>query len=76
MDGWKKFEESSLPSKDEFSRRLNMKGVNGKDYEHVRQISNRITQEHENITLRDYHDVYLATDVSSITWGLYSSPNL
>ena len=27
MDGWKKFEETSLPPKDAFYSRLNMKGI-------------------------------------------------
>ena len=28
-----------------------------------RQVWNRITPEHENITLEEYHDIHLATDV-------------
>ena len=32
MDGWEKFEEASLPPKDAFYSRLNMKGVNDQDY--------------------------------------------
>ena len=63
MNGWKKFEETSLPPKDAFYSRLNMKGISDQDYEHAQQVWNRITPEHENITRGDYHDVYLATDV-------------
>ena len=63
MDGWRKFEEASLPPKHAFYSRLNMKGVSDHDYEHAQQVWYRITPEHENITLGDYHDVYLATDV-------------
>ena len=63
MDGCEKFEEPSLSLKDAFYSRLNMKGISDKDYEYVQQVWNRITPEHENITLGDYHDVYLATDV-------------
>ena len=63
MDGWEKFEEISLPLKDAFYSRLNMKGISDKDYEHGQQVWNRITPGHENITLVDYHDVYLATDL-------------
>ena len=63
MDGWKKLEEASLPPKDAFYSRLNMKGISDQDYEDAQQVWNRITLEHENITLGDYHDVYLATDV-------------
>ena len=54
MDGWKKFEETSLPPKDVFYSRLNMKGVSDHDYENAQQVWNRITPEHENITLGDY----------------------
>ena len=40
-----------------------MKGISDQDYEHAQQVWNRITPGHENITLRDYHDIYLAADV-------------
>ena len=40
-----------------------MKGISDHDYEHAQQVWNRITPEHENITMEDYHDLYLATDV-------------
>ena len=63
IDGWKKFEETSLPLKDAFYSRLNIKGISDQDHEHVQQVCNIITLEHENITLGDYHDIYLATDV-------------
>ena len=63
MDTWEKFEQTSLPLKDAFYSRLNMKGISDQENEHARQVWNRITPEHENITLGDYHDVYLATDV-------------
>ena len=63
MDTWEKFEQTSLPLKDAFYSRLNMKGICDQENEHARQVWNRITPEHENITLGDYHDVYLATDV-------------
>ena len=63
MDSWKKFEETSLPQKNAFYSRLNRKGISDQDHEHAQQVCNRITPEHEIITLGDYHDVYLATDV-------------
>ena len=40
MDGWKKFEDTNLPSKDAFYRRLNMKGINDQDHEHAHQVWN------------------------------------
>ena len=63
MDNWKKFEKTSLPPKDAFYSRLNMKGISDQDHEHAQQVWNRITPEHECITLGDYRNVYLATDV-------------
>ena len=30
---------------------------------HSKNVWNRITPEHKNVTLGDFHDVYLATDV-------------
>ena len=67
MDSWKKFEETSLPPKDAFYSRLNMRGISDQDHEHAKQVWNRITPEHENITLGDYYDVYLAVDVLLLT---------
>ena len=40
-----------------------MKGISDQDYEHAQQVWNRITPGHEDITLGDYHDIYLAADV-------------
>ena len=47
-----------------------MKGISDHDYKHAQQVWNRITPEHENITLGDYHDVYLATDVLRRVWDI------
>ena len=38
MECWKKFEETSLPLKDAFYSRFNMKAISDKDYEHVQQV--------------------------------------
>ena len=59
MDGWKKFEEVSLPSKDRSYSRLNMKGISDQDYEHAQQVWNIM----EKKTLGCYHETYLVTDV-------------
>ena len=40
MDSWKKFEETSLPPKDAFYSRLNMKGISDQNFEHTRQVWN------------------------------------
>ena len=59
IDGWEKFEETSLPPKDAFYSRLNMKRISDQDYEHAQQVWNII----EKKTLSCYHDTYLKTDV-------------
>ena len=38
MDIWETFEETSLPPKDAFYSRLNMKGISDQDYEHAQQV--------------------------------------
>ena len=63
MDSWKKFEETRLPGKNAYYSRLNMKGISDQVYEHAQQVWSRITPKHKNVTLGDYHDVCLATDV-------------
>ena len=63
MDSWKKFEETKLPPKEAFYSKLNMKGISDKDYEHAKQVWNKITPKGDEATLGDYHDVYLAIDV-------------
>ena len=42
MDEWNKFEETSLPPKDTFYSRLNIKGISHQDHEHVQQVWNII----------------------------------
>ena len=52
MDGWKKFEEASLPSKNAFHSRLSMKGIGDQDHEHAQQVWNIM----EKKILGCYHD--------------------
>ena len=59
MDGWKKFEETSLPPKVVFYSRLNMKGISDQDHEHAQQVWNIV----EKKTLGWYHNTYSKTDV-------------
>ena len=51
-------------TKNAFYSKLNMGGVSDQDYEHVQQVWNRVIYEFEDVSLGDYYDVYLATDVS------------
>ena len=42
MDDWKKSEKTSLPPKDAFYTRLNMKGISDQDHDHAQQVWNTI----------------------------------
>ena len=37
MDSWKRFNETSLPSKKDFYSELNLEGISNKDYEHAKK---------------------------------------
>ena len=63
MDSWERFEETALPPIESFYSKLYMESISEKDYEHAQQAWDRITPEGDNVTMGDYHDVYLATDV-------------
>ena len=49
--------------KEAFYSQLSMKGISDRDYIHAVNVWERITPEGGRVTLGDYHDVYLATDV-------------
>lgn len=59
MNSWDKFNETKLPSKDDFYSQLNEEHITDQDYERAKQIWNRFKIKN----LGDYHDFYLATDV-------------
>ena len=54
MDGWKKFEETSLPPKDAFYSRLNMKGISDQDHEHAQQVWDTIDRKEDLRLLSRY----------------------
>ena len=39
MDSWKRFDETSLPKKEDFYSNLNMENIADADYEHVKRVS-------------------------------------
>ncbi|XP_057308090.1 uncharacterized protein LOC130645977 [Hydractinia symbiolongicarpus] len=63
MNGWQRFEESELPPKEAFYSKLNMKGISDNDHEYAKKVWNVITPEGDNVTMGDYHDIYLTIDV-------------
>ena len=58
VDNWKKFNETSLPSKQDFYSNLNMEAIDDIDYRHGNNVSKRFELEN----LRDYHDLYVQSD--------------
>ena len=58
MDSWERFNEKSLPSKEDFYSNLNTENIDDIDYRHGNNVFKRF--EFEN--LGDYHDLYLQSD--------------
>ena len=63
MNSWDKFDETQLPKKEYFYSQLYEENISDKDYEKA-----NIVWKHFNIkNLGEYHDLYLMTDVYSLT---------
>ena len=58
MDSWKKFNETSLPSKEDFYSNLNMENSDDRDYRHGNNVFKIFKLEN----LGDYHDLYMQSD--------------
>ena len=58
MDNWERFNEISLPSKEDFYSNLNMEGINDIDYRHANNVFKRFKLEN----LRDYHELYVQSN--------------
>ena len=58
MDTWKKFNEISLPNKDDFCSNLNMEDINDIDYRHANNVFKVFKLEN----LGNYHDLYVQSD--------------
>ena len=60
MDSWKIFNETELPSKDEFYSTLNLEDISADDYAHAINVWNTF-----NINnLGEYHDLYVKLDTA------------
>ena len=53
MDGWDKFNETSIPNKESFYSNLTMENITETDYIHANNVFNN---------LGDYHDLYVQSD--------------
>ena len=58
MDSWKRFNETSLPSKEDFYSNLNMEDIDDIDYRHGNNVFKGFKLEN----LGDYHDLYVQSD--------------
>ena len=58
MDGWDKFNETSIPSKESFYSNLTMENVSETDYRHA----NNVFKTFKLNNLDDYHDLYVQKD--------------
>ena len=59
VSSFDKLSETQLPPKDEFYSKLNDQGITDEDYKHAINIWNTFNCK----TIRDYHDLYLKSDV-------------
>ena len=58
IDSWEKFNETSLPSKEDFYSNLNMEDIDDIDYRHGNNVFKGFKLEN----LGDYHDLYVQSD--------------
>ena len=58
MDNWKRFNETSLTSKESFYCNLNMENIDNIDYRHGNNIFNKFKLNN----LGEYHDLYVQSD--------------
>ena len=58
MDNWKRFNETSLHSKESFYSNLNMEHIDDIDFRHGNNVFNKFKLNN----LGDYHDLYVQSD--------------
>ena len=63
MDGWEKFNETSLPEKEDFYSHLNIEDITDAYYAH----SKRVCKDFEIKNLGEYHDLYVQSDTLLLT---------
>ena len=67
MDEWEKFNETSLPEKEEFYSNLNMEVITNSDYLHTK----RVCKDFEIKNLGEYHDDFILK-VMHYFWLIFS----
>ena len=63
MDNWNKFDETSLPSKEEFFSNLNISNISDKGYEYANKVWNTFNIKN----LSEYHNLYVQSDTALLS---------
>ena len=58
MDNWEKFDETTLPPKEDFYSELNLEGISDEDYAHAQKVWNVFEINNHS----EYHDLYVQSD--------------
>ena len=58
MDDWEKFNEMSLPEKEDFYSHLNMEDITDVDYAHAK----RVCKDFEIKNVGEYHDLHVRSN--------------
>ena len=59
MDNWEKFNETTVPEKEQFYSNLNIEEITDAYYMH----EERVWKDFEIKNLGEYHDIYLMSDI-------------
>ena len=70
MDSFERFEETQLPPKEKFYSSLSQENISEEDYKHAQQVWTTFNCK----KLKDYHDVYLGSDVLLLADVFENSP--
>ena len=62
MDNWEKFDVTTIPPKEAFYSKLNLKGISDADYEHAQKV----WQVFEIKNHGEYHDLYAQSETLSL----------
>ena len=58
MDSWEKFDENTLPPKEDFYSELNLEGISDENYAHAQKV----WEVFEIRNRGEYHDLYVQSD--------------
>ena len=62
MNDWKKFEETELPSNNEFYSNLNLRNISKEDIKHAQNVWNTFNIKN----IGEYHDLYVQSDTTQL----------